>query len=189
MRGKLHTTFATTAVSDNRQDLISTGGHMLPGLMSKTDVVIYEEFLKRVHGGDVLVLTASAAPWDTYNLFFLNGTEARIKSCTTARFTSRNGSFSPHLKMLLQTASGVFLTGGDQSKYFEFFRNSPVSDLIASIPILGVSSAGLAVQGEFVFDALHDTIDSTFALTHPTDSAVSLTNAFLHLPWMQVCDN
>ena len=73
---------------------------MLPGLMSKTDVVIYEEFLKRVHGGDVLVLTASAAPWDTYNLFFLNGTEARIKSCTTARFTSRNGSFSPHLKML-----------------------------------------------------------------------------------------
>jgi len=154
--------------------------------MNKTDVAIYGRFLDRVDGGDVLVLTADAAPWDIYNPFFFNGTTARqIRSCTTARFTSRNGSFSPRLKTLLETASGVFITGGDQSKYFKFWRDSPVSELIAEIPVLGGSSAGLAVQGEFAFIALRGSIDSDLALKYPTDSEVSLTNSFLRLPWMQ----
>ena len=51
--------------------------------------------------------------------------------------------------------SQVFITGGDQSKYFDFWSESPVSDLVSKVPLVGGSSAGLAVLGRFVFDALH----------------------------------
>lgn len=73
--------------------------------------------VRRANGGDVLVLTADDAPWDIYNAFLLNISDAVApNSVTTARFTARSGVESPRLSKLLRAASAIFVTGGDQSK-------------------------------------------------------------------------
>lgn len=130
------------------------GGHMYAGVTIETDLIAYRWFLERAAGGDVLVLTADAAPCDIYNPFIYNMSSARTpNSVTTACFTSRDGSSSKKLKALLDGASGLFVTGGDQSKYYDYWRGTAVAEALSSGVVVGGSSAGLAIQGEFLFDA------------------------------------
>jgi cyanophycinase len=49
------------------------------------------------------------------------------------------------------------------------------------VPIGGIS-AGLAVQGEFVFGSMLDTVKSTQALANPYDPHVTLLRDFLSIP-------
>ena len=49
------------------------------------------------------------------------------------------------------------------------------------VPIGGIS-AGLAVQGEFVFDSMLDTVTSPQALANPYDPHVTLVRDFLSMP-------
>ena len=166
------------------------GGHMYPGATQPSDLTAYRWFLERAAGGDVLVLTADEAPCDIYNPFLHNMTDSvQPNSVTTACFTSRKGSASAKLGALLDGASGIFITGGDQSKYYTFWQGTPVSAVFSRRPsvVVGGSSAGLAVQGQFVFDALHGGIDSAGALKYPTDSEVSLARSFIAVdsPWMR----
>lgn len=165
------------------------GGHMYPGVAKASDNLPYAWFLDRVDGGDILVLTADNEPCDIYNKFFYSqvANSTRPNSVTTACFTSRNGSFSKKLQRLLNNAAGVFLTGGDQAKYYEFWRHSPVSETISNGILLGGSSAGLAVQGRFAFAALHGSLSSEDALKYPTDESVTVVTDFLTVdkPWMR----
>ena len=167
------------------------GGHMYPGVELPSDLVAYRWFLDRANGGDVLVLTADEPPCDIYNPFLYNISGAtRPNSVTTACFTSRDGSASAKLHELLRQASGFFMTGGDQQKYESFWKGTPVAAALSSPPagaVVGGSSAGLAVQGQFLFDALHGGVTSRDALKYPTDSEVSLSRNFLKVddPWMR----
>ena len=90
-------------------------------------------------------------PCDLYNDYIYHNlsvpVEARPNSVTTICFHSRAGAMLNRTAKLLRGATAVFLTGGDQDRYFEYWRNSPVSRLLPNVPILAGSSAGLAVQG------------------------------------------
>ena len=90
-------------------------------------------------------------------------------SVTTACFTSRTGSSNDKLLSLLDGAAAFFITGGDQSKYYQYWRGTPVADALsqrghANGVVVGGSSAGLAVQGQFLFDAMHGSVSSEDAL-------------------------
>ena len=102
------------------------GGHMYPGVEIGTDLEAYRWFLDRAVGGDVLVLTADEPPCDIYNLFLLdmNGTHTKPNSVMTACFTSRAGASDAKLQTLLSGASAIFVTGGDQAKYYDFWANT-----------------------------------------------------------------
>jgi cyanophycinase len=54
----------------------------------------------------------------------------------------------------------------------------------AGVPI-GGTSAGLAVLGEFVFTAMHDTAYSKETLADPYNEGVTLTSDFLHVPYLE----
>ena len=163
------------------------GGHMYPGVMKQSDVFAYRWLLDRSRGGDIVVLTADDDPCDIYNSFLLNqtGTIHPPNSVTTICFTSRDGAKLDKTTELLQQASVVFITGGDQAKYYQFWQDTPVSKLLASTPLVGGSSAGLAVQGHFVFTALKGSVDSQEALEDPTTDDITIAADFLSLPWMQ----
>ena len=166
------------------------GGHMYPGVELPSDLAAYRWFLERANGGDVLVLTADEPPCDIYNPFLLNITGSKKpNSVATACFTAPSGSSSKTLRRLLIQASGYFMTGGDQQKYESFWKGTPVAQALSNPPIgavVGGSSAGLAVQGQFLFDALRGGVTSEDALKYPTDSEVSLARNFLRVdePWM-----
>ena len=167
---------------------------MYPGVTKHSDDQVYLWMMKRANGGDVVVLTADAedTPCDLYNEYIYDNLTysstnniTRPRSVTTICFASRNVSFDSRTKVLLETAAAVFITGGDQAKYYEYWRNSPISRLMLDVPVVGGSSAGLAVQGQFVFDALNGGVDSTDALENPKSDDITLTNKlFVSLRWM-----
>ena len=177
------------------------GGHMYPGVTDASDLLAYRWFLRRAGGGDVLVLTADAPPCDIYNAFLYNMSgldgSQRPNSVTTACFTNRSGASpaSPRLQRLLDGAAGLFVTGGDQAKYLDFWRGTPVAAALSGAggrpgggaPVVGGSSAGLAVQGQFVFDAASGSVSSAEALADPMGGGVSLTRSFLGVngAWMK----
>jgi hypothetical protein len=162
------------------------GGHMYPGVTKPSDLIAYRWFLERAAGGDVLVLTADDAPCDIYNSFLLNMTGAvQPNSVTTACFTSRDGSSSTKLKSLLDGASAFFITGGDQSKYYSYWKDTVVATALSRGAVVGGSSAGLAVQGQFIFNAMHGGVSSEDALKYPTDSEVSLARHFASVDQVQ----
>ena len=83
-------------------------------------------------------------------------------------------------------ADGIFFAGGDQSDYVRVWKDSPVEDAIndaiaRGVPVGGIS-AGLAIQGEFLFSAEKNTITSDWALLNPYNNKVRLRRDMLRVP-------
>lgn len=90
-------------------------------------------------------------------------------------------------------AHAVFIAGGDQSDYINFWKGTKLDRTLQglmtdNVPI-GGTSAGLAVLGQFDFAALNGSVTSTQALSDPYSkyvtldpSPLSLTGGFLAPP-------
>lgn len=133
-------------------------------------------------GGDLVVLRASFA--DEYNAEL--HAACPHNTVTTLVITSRDGAGQPFVAATLRDAHAIFIAGGDQSNYVRFWTGNPVqiemnNALARGVPLGGVS-AGLAVQGEFVFSSMIDTITSPEAMADPYGPLVTLTREFLSIP-------
>ena len=124
---------------------------------------------------DVVVLRAAGA--DGYNeyLYAMNG----VDSVETLVITGPHSAESAAVEATLRNAEVVFFAGGDQCQYVENFRGTAVERAVESVYArgggVGGTSAGLAVQASFVFDACHGTILSEEALADPYDRRLSFT--------------
>jgi cyanophycinase len=133
-------------------------------------------------GGDVVVLRASGT--DDYNDEFHKVCPGN--SVTTLVITTRDGATAPFVAQKIHDAHAIFIAGGDQSNYVRFWTGNPVQTEInqavaRGVPLGGIS-AGLAVQGEFVFSSMIDTITSKEALANPYSPFVTLSRDFLDIP-------
>ncbi len=143
------------------------------------------EFCAHSGGGDIVVLRATEA--DEYNSEFHEVCPGN--SVTTLVITSRDGANAPLVAEKLSAAHAIFIAGGDQSNYVRYWTHTAVQEIINSsmargVPIGGIS-AGLAVQGEFVFSSMIDTITSPEALTNPYEPLMTLSRDFLAEPGMK----
>jgi cyanophycinase len=137
----------------------------------------------RAGGGNFLVLRASGT--DAYNPYIRDSCPA-LNSVETLVITSRQGAGQPFVAEKIRTASAVFIAGGSQDSYVNFWRGTPVEQAInfaikRGVPV-GGTSAGLAVLGEYSFAALKDTVKSGEALLNPFQERVTITRDFLHVP-------
>lgn len=89
------------------------------------------------------------------------------------------------VQALLSTAGAIWLTGGDQGDYYNFWRGTPVEQLISGqvqqygVPI-GGTSAGMMVLSEYAY--IPDvTYSSSFALANPTSMQQWLKRDFWSL--------
>ena len=141
--------------------------------------------IDRSGGGDFLVLRASGE--DGYNDFVTQaGPAASVESVV---FKDREASFAPEIIDKLDHAEAIFLAGGDQSKYMEYWKGTPVEDALnraieRGAPI-GGTSAGLAVLGDKVFAARQGGVSSDEVLKDPFDPAVDVEPGLVHLPFLQ----
>lgn len=140
----------------------------------------------RAGGGDLLVLRASGT--DAYNPYIRNLCPA-LNSVGTILITSRQGASQPFVADKIRTAAAVFIAGGSQDNYINFWQGTPVEEALNSaikrgVPV-GGTSAGLAVLGEYSFAALKDTVKSSEALSNPFHERVTITRDFLHAPLME----
>jgi cyanophycinase len=147
------------------------------------DVVEATSFLcEHSGGGELVVLSAYGA--DEYNSDFHNACPQN--SVTTLVITSAEGASDSYVADKIRNAHAIFLSGGDQSHYVNYWTGQAVQkkineDVALGVPLGGIS-AGLAVQGQFVFTAMQDTVKSPEALANPYDSHVTLVRDFLSIP-------
>lgn len=169
-----YTSFFTGSTAD-----ISTNpefGICLMGGANENDNAM-QWFLNLADGGDVLVIRTSGS--DGYNDYMFNQLGVSINSVETIRIDQAQGSTDPYVLQKISQAEAIWFAGGDQADYVNFFKNNMAEDLlnehinIKQYPIGGIS-AGMAIMGEFYFDALNGTITSADALNNPFDNKVSL---------------
>jgi len=141
----------------------------------------------RSSGGDFLVLRATLD--DDYNNY-LQGL-CRLNSVATLVIPSREAAMDPFVARAIRHASAIFLSGGDQANYINFWKGTPVqaalNDAIRQNVPMGGTSAGLAVLGQWAYSAQGDKPDEPnlsgeTALADPFDPHVTLVQGFLKIP-------
>ena len=144
----------------------------------------------RANGGDFLILRARGS--NDYNPY-VNGL-CKLNSVATLVIPDRDAALDPKVADIIRHAEAIFIAGGNQARYIGFWRTSPVQDEInehiAEGKPLGGTSAGLAVEGEYVYSAMNDRSDgpdltSAVALANPYQSQVAVVRDFLRIPHLQ----
>lgn len=140
-------------------------------------------FVACAGGGDIVVLRASGA--DGYNDYIFTKIGG-VDSVESIRFNDASAARDPRVLEIIARADGIFLAGGDQARYVNYWKDTPVgtalnAHLRAGKP-LGGTSAGLAVLGQYYFSALEDSVTSATALADPFDKKVTLGRDFIAAP-------
>lgn len=142
---------------------------------------------EKAGGGDFVVLRARGD--DDYNSY-VNGL-CKLNSMATLIIPDRKTAEDPAVAKIIRQAEAVFIAGGDQSRYVNFWQGTPVQDAInaniAEGKPIGGTSAGLAILGEFSYGALNDLADgpdlgSPEVLKNPFHNQVTLVRNFLKVP-------
>jgi cyanophycinase len=126
---------------------------------------------------DVVILRASGA--DGYNdyLYAMNGVDS-VESIVVTSVRSVDQA----LVDTVANAELVFFAGGDQCDYVTIFKGTPVEQAVVSVYQrgggVGGTSAGLAIQGQLVFDACNNTVTSDTILANPYNRRASFTTDF-----------
>ena len=137
----------------------------------------------RMGGGDFVVIRASGA--DGYNTYIHD--LCACDSVATIVFNNRQSAFEPFVLETIRNAEALFIAGGDQSRYVDFWKNTPVEDAIHHVAAkpapIGGTSAGMAIMGEFVYAALSaSSLTSEEGLANPFHRDLTLDRDFLALP-------
>lgn len=142
--------------------------------------------IERAGHGHIVVLSASGADEEQEEFYRAIG---GIVSAQTFVFSDRKGASHSELLAAVAKADGLFIAGGDQSKYVRFWKGTPLSAAIdrhvRQGKPLGGTSAGLAVLGSWVYGAMDGgSLVSETALRDPFGPEVTLVGDFLHLPYL-----
>lgn len=141
---------------------------------------------EKADGGDFLILRAAGD--DDYNPYVAG--LCKPNSVATLIIPDRASAQDPKVNEIIRNAEAVFIAGGDQARYINFWKGTAVQDALnANIkdgkPI-GGTSAGLAVLGEFIYGALQDKADdkdltSPEVLRDPYMERVTVVRNFLSI--------
>jgi len=136
-----------------------------------------------VAGGDVVILRTSGS--DGYNDYLFSEIGG-VDSVETLLVTSRQLANDPYVTWRIRTAEGIFMAGGDQSTYVGNWKGTGVEDALHHAwdrgAVIGGTSAGCAVLGEFAFAATGGSVGSEAVLLDPYEPRVTLERDFLRLP-------
>jgi cyanophycinase len=142
------------------------------------------------NGGDFLILRAHGGA--DYNPYVAG--RCKANSVATLIIRTRKAAQNRRVAEIIGQAEVIFIAGGDQSRYVNFWKGTPVEDAInahvaAGKPI-GGTSAGLAVLGQFVYGCLEDKpndadLTSREVLADPYTKRVTVVRDFLKVPGLE----
>jgi len=134
---------------------------------------------------DVVVLRASGA--DGYNeyIYKMNG----VDSVETLVVHDAGEARDASVPETVRRAEVVFFAGGDQCNYVRHFKGNAIEAAVESVYArgggVGGTSAGEAIQGEFVYDGCVDGATSDEALADPYHAHVTFTYDFFRWNYMR----
>lgn len=159
-----------------------SGGLLLLGGGDRNSESMHWFFGKAGHG-HIVVLRASQGPEIGEEFFNQIGGVASVE---TFVFFRRSAATSRAILDSLKKADGIFIAGGDQSRYVRFWKGTAVAAILdahvaAGKPLAG-TSAGLAMLGERLYGAMDGgSITSAEGLANPFGPANTIERDFLHL--------
>lgn len=140
--------------------------------------------------GDFLILRSHGG--DDYNPYVQK--LCQQNSVATLIVPNRAAAEDPFVARTIAHASALFIAGGDQGEYINFWKNTPVQTemtraIARGVPI-GGTSAGLAVLGQFIYTSLGDkpddpNLDAKTALASPFGPRIALDRDFLDIPLLK----
>ena len=153
-----------------------------------TDLVgAFQWMCARSGGGDFLILRSHGG--DDYNPYVQK--LCHVNSVATLVIPSRAAATDPKVAETIGKAEAIFIAGGDQAEYINWWKGTAVEDALNAAIRRGVpeggTSAGLAVQGEFIYSAQNDgkdeaNLSSKTALADPFQHQVVVVRGFLDNP-------
>lgn len=150
----------------------------------------FQWLCRKANGGDFLILRARGG--DDYNPYV--NRLCKLNSVATLIIPDRTAAQQPEVANIIRHAEALFIAGGDQARYIRYWQGTPVEEAtnadIADGKPIGGTSAGLAVEGEFVYAALGDKPDdadlgSDDVLRDPFFNRVTLVRNFLRIPQLR----
>jgi cyanophycinase-like exopeptidase len=138
---------------------------------------------QRSGGGDFLVIRATGT--DAYNPYIQQLCPGE-NSVATLIIPNRAAASDPFVVSTIQNAEALFIAGGNQADYINFWKGTPVESglnaLIARGVPVGGTSAGMNVLTEFIYSALASQgVTSSQALADPFNRYITLDRDFVNI--------
>ena len=160
----------------------TTGGTVLMGGGTDVDAA-FQWMCGRSGNGDFLIIRATGT--DAYNPY-IQQLCPNENSVATLIIPNRAAASDPFVISTIQKAEALWIAGGDQSNYINFWKGTPVEDnlntlITRSVPI-GGTSAGMNVLTQFVYSALASQgVTSSQALADPFTRYITLDRDFVNI--------
>ena len=171
--------------SDQDAATRAVAGYALMGGGSDLDEA-FDFLCKKAASGDFLIVRAAGG--DDYNSYV--NQLCHVNSVATLIIPGRAAANDARVAEIILKAEAVFIAGGDQARYINWWQGTLVQDalnehIMAGKPI-GGTSAGLAVLGDYIYSAQGDAPDdasltSAQALANPYAPRVTVRRDFLKL--------
>jgi cyanophycinase len=179
----------TGNAADSGKAPVNGPAMLLMGGGSEVDRAFSDRAYPIANGGDVVVLRTTGS--NGYNDYLYNLVSGSLKpdSVETLLLDTRDKADSDYADWVLRNAELIFIAGGDQSAYLNAWKDTRAEDAIRAAyqrgAVIGGLSAGLAVQGEFIYDPDGVTAaTSPEAIANPYRNSMLFGNGFLDLPLM-----
>jgi cyanophycinase-like exopeptidase len=164
----------------------TTPGTVLMGGGTDVDAA-FQWMCQRSGNGDFLVIRATGT--DAYNPYIqqLCPNENSVATLIIPNLSAAN---DPFVASTIQHADALWIAGGNQADYINFWQGTPVQSalntLIAQGIPIGGTSAGMNVLSQFVYTALTSQgVTSSQALANPYTRYVTLGENFVNLSILQ----
>ncbi|QQS31181.1 MAG: Type 1 glutamine amidotransferase-like domain-containing protein [Sphingobacteriales bacterium] len=146
-------------------------------------------FLEHTGGGDIVVLKTEGG--DDYNNYLFSQLGVTLNSVETIVCHSPSASNDPYIINQLNNAEGVWIAGGNQATFLNYWKDTPVENTLnylineKQIPVGGIS-AGMAIMGSVVFTRESGDVVSPQALLNPYNANMLFSkDEFLQNPLLQ----
>jgi cyanophycinase len=164
----------------------TTAGTVLMGGGTDVDAA-FQWMCQRSGNGDFLVIRASGT--DAYNPYIRTLCPSG-NSVATLIIPNRTAASDPFVASTIQKAEALWIAGGDQSDYINFWKGTPVeteiNNLIARHAPIGGTSAGMNVLSQFVYSALGSQgATSSQSLADPFNRYITLDHDFVNIAILQ----
>ena len=160
----------------------TTAGTVLMGGGTDVDAA-FQWMCQRSGNGDFLVIRATGT--DAYNPY-IQQLCPNENSVATLIIPNRTAASDPFVISAIQNAEALWIAGGDQSNYINFWKGTPVQTalqgLIARNVPIGGTSAGMNVLSQFIYSALASQgVTSSQALADPFTRYITLDRDFVSI--------
>ncbi|SFI81625.1 cyanophycinase [Nitrosomonas sp. Nm34] len=172
----------------NQVDITSTTQPGIVLMDGGTDVDAAFQWMCELSGnGDFLVIRATGT--DAYNPYIqqLCPNSNSVATLIIPTIEAANDEFAINT---INQAEAVWIAGGDQSYYTNYWKGTPVQEalndrILQGIPI-GGTSAGLNVLTQFIYSALLSKgVTSSQALADPFSKYITLDRDLVNIPILQ----